>query len=100
MAHVNGAPNGVKPIRRLLVANRGEIARRIFRTAHAMGYGTCLVGFAVEALARAPEVGRSLGLAKGQRIHAVVAVGRSAERFHEVTGRLHVEPRWVDGASS
>ena len=32
MADVN-----IKPITRLLVANRGEIARRIFRTAHEMG---------------------------------------------------------------
>ena len=33
----------VKPIRRLLVANRGEIARRIMRTAHAMGISTVAV---------------------------------------------------------
>jgi propionyl-CoA carboxylase alpha chain len=33
----------VKPIRRLLVANRGEIARRIIRTAHAMGISTVAV---------------------------------------------------------
>jgi propionyl-CoA carboxylase alpha chain len=30
----------VRPITRLLVANRGEIARRIFRTAHSMGLST------------------------------------------------------------
>src|SRR4051794_27509933 len=33
----------VTPIRRLLVANRGEIARRIMRTAHAMGIGTIAI---------------------------------------------------------
>jgi len=41
MAHVVSAD--VKPIRRLLVANRGEIARRIMRTANAMGIGTVAV---------------------------------------------------------
>jgi len=33
----------ITPIRRLLVANRGEIARRIFRSAHAMGIETVAV---------------------------------------------------------
>mgnify|MGYP005712207947 CR=1 FL=1 len=32
MAHV------ITPITRLLIANRGEIARRIMRTAHAVSY--------------------------------------------------------------
>jgi propionyl-CoA carboxylase alpha chain len=40
MANVELADVAVKPIRRLLVANRGEIARRIMRTAHAMGIAT------------------------------------------------------------
>ena len=33
----------IKPIRRLLIANRGEIARRIIRTAHDMGMATVAV---------------------------------------------------------
>ncbi len=44
----------VKPIRRLLVANRGEIARRIFRTAHRMGIGS--VAIYADGDARAPFV--------------------------------------------
>ena len=32
-----------RPIRRLLIANRGEIARRIMRTARAMGIETVAV---------------------------------------------------------
>ena len=39
MAHVEA----VKPIRRLLIANRGEIARRIQRSAHDMGIDTVAV---------------------------------------------------------
>jgi propionyl-CoA carboxylase alpha chain len=42
------------PIRSVLVANRGEIARRIFRTAHAMGMNTTAVF--VKADANAPFV--------------------------------------------
>ena len=33
----------IKPIRRLLIANRGEIARRVMRTAHQMGISTAAV---------------------------------------------------------
>jgi propionyl-CoA carboxylase alpha chain len=41
MANVKFAD--VRPIRRLLIANRSEIARRIMRTAHAMGISTVAV---------------------------------------------------------
>ena len=48
------AGNGATPIRTLLVANRGEIARRIFRTARAMGIRT--VAVYSDADASAPHV--------------------------------------------
>ncbi len=49
MAHVT-----IQPIHRLLIANRGEIARRILRTAHQMGIGT--VAVYADGDARAPFV--------------------------------------------
>jgi len=47
---VSGAPLR-RPIRRLLIANRSEIARRIIRTAHAMGLQTVAVHSEVDAAA-------------------------------------------------
>jgi propionyl-CoA carboxylase alpha chain len=53
-------------IRRLLIANRGEIARRIIRTAHAMGIGTIAVYADGDAMAPfAREAGVAVAL-KGQ----------------------------------
>ena len=43
-----------RPISRILVANRGEIARRIIRTAHELGIGT--VAVYADADADAPYV--------------------------------------------
>ena len=57
-------------IRKLLVANRGEIALRIFRTCRALGIGTVAVA--------APDDRGSL--------HA-----RSADETDEVAGYLHPE---------
>jgi len=70
-------------------------SQNLLLAAHAMGYGTCLIGFAVEALARDPAIGRRLGLAPGERIHAVVALGKSSETWHTVARRREVRPRIV-----
>ena len=47
----------IQPIRRLLIANRGEIARRIIRSAREMGVGT--VAIYADADAMAPFVGEA-----------------------------------------
>lgn len=71
-------------------------AQNLLLAAHAMGLGTCLVGFAVEALQRDPSLLRSLGCRPGERIHAVVALGwpGPAERYRRFPGRFRPPVRF------
>ena len=73
MAHVE-----VQPIRRLLVANRGEIARRIIRTAHDMGIGT--VAVYADGDAEAPFVREAAS--------AIALGGRTARQTYLDSGKL------------
>jgi len=64
--------------------------------AHAMGLGTCLIGYAVEVLGHKPELGRALGVGADETIHAVIALGWPQEKYQRVTGRRAPLVRWVD----
>jgi nitroreductase/Pyruvate/2-oxoacid:ferredoxin oxidoreductase delta subunit len=55
--------------------------------AHAAGYGTCLIGFAVEAIRRDRRIRRLLELSPGEQIHAVVAVGKTREWYRKPADR-------------
>ncbi len=68
-------------------------AQNIVLAAHAEGLGTCLVGFAVEAMARRPSIGRLLGIPAGETVRAVIAVGHPAVTYPRPSGRIRVEPR-------
>lgn len=68
--------------------------QNILLAAHTMGLGTCLIGFAVEAIGRDRRIARSLGLGPGERIHAVIAVGWPNERYETVIPRKPVVPRY------
>ncbi len=62
-------------------------AQNILLGAHSMGLGTCLIGFAVEAMKRDPSVKRSLGIPAEETVYAVVALGYPNERYEVVAGR-------------
>lgn len=55
--------------------------------AHAMGLGTCLIGFAVSAIERAPSIKDFLNIPRDESIYASVAVGFPDERFLRLPGR-------------
>jgi nitroreductase len=70
--------------------------QNILLAAHAMGLGTCLVGFAVHAIRSDSRVRRWLALTAAERVHAVIAVGYPDETYVRTTGRLPVPIRFVE----
>ncbi|HEY2927822.1 acetyl/propionyl/methylcrotonyl-CoA carboxylase subunit alpha [Piscinibacter sp.] len=88
-------------MKRLLIANRGEIARRIIRTAHAMGIATVAVHSDVDAAAlhvaeatQAVALGGDTAAQSYLRIEALIAAARAsgADALHPGYGFLSESP--------
>lgn len=62
-------------------------AGNIILAAHAMGLGSCLIGFAVEAMKADPGIGKKMNIPPGEKIHAVIALGNPDESYQRITGR-------------
>ena len=71
--------------------------QNILLAAHAMGLGSCLIGFAVAAMAKNPTIQRTLGIPDDEAIHAVIALGYPAEPYQRFTGRKPLTPRYFSG---
>jgi nitroreductase/Pyruvate/2-oxoacid:ferredoxin oxidoreductase delta subunit len=69
--------------------------QNILLGAHAMGLGTCLIGFAVNAIANDPKLRKSLGIHKGEAIYSVIALGYPNEKFKGLTVRKKITPRYL-----
>jgi len=68
----------------------------IILAAHAMGLGTCLVGFVIEAMRHDASLKTALGIPKHEPVYAAIALGWPKIRYHRPAGRRKVEPRWVE----
>lgn len=68
----------------------------ILLAAHAMGLGTCLIGFVVEAMRHDPSIKDALGIPRGERVYAAIALGWPKVTYHREAGRRRVEPRFVE----
>ena len=64
--------------------------------AHAMGLGTCLIGFAIEAMRRDSSIVRMLGIPDHETPHAVIALGWPDETYRRVAGRKPVVIRYAE----
>jgi len=71
--------------------------QNILLAAHAMGLGTCLIGYVVEAARRDPAVTRAVGLPEGEALYAFIALGWPGERWARSAGRRMPVMRWADG---
>lgn len=68
-------------------------SQNILLAAHAMGLGSCVIGFASAALSRTPKIRRMVGIPDTERVHAVIALGRSREPYRRLAGRKPVTLR-------
>lgn len=88
---VGAAPGASCPSEDALLASQN-----ILLAAHAMGLGTCLIGFVVEAMRSDKKIAEVLNIPKGERTYAVIAIGHPAERYQNVAGRKKVTPRYFE----
>jgi nitroreductase/NAD-dependent dihydropyrimidine dehydrogenase PreA subunit len=70
-------------------------AQNIALAAHAMGIGSCLIGFAVEAMRRDRSIQRALGIPETEDIHAVIALGKPAVTYFRPAGRKPAKIRYA-----
>jgi nitroreductase len=72
----------------------------ILLTAHAVGLGTCLVGFVIEAMRRDQSIVRMLGIPDHETPYAVIAIGWPDETYHRVARRKPVVIRYADSGDT
>jgi len=69
--------------------------QNILLAAHAMGLGSCLIGFAVEAMRRARTMRQKMEIPEDEEIYSVIALGFPALAYLHYAGRKEVLPRIV-----
>jgi len=75
-------------------------SQNILLAAHAMGLGSCVIGFASAALQRTPKIQHMLGIPESETVHAVIALGRSREPYKRLAGRKRVTIRTFEGGNN
>jgi nitroreductase/NAD-dependent dihydropyrimidine dehydrogenase PreA subunit len=68
-------------------------SQNILLAAHALGLGSCLIGFVVEAMRRRKGIKEAMDIPETEEIHAVIGLGYPDEKYSRVAGRKKVQPR-------
>jgi nitroreductase/NAD-dependent dihydropyrimidine dehydrogenase PreA subunit len=88
---VGSVPEASCPAEDALLATQN-----ILLGAHAMGLGTCLIGFAVSAMQKDRRIKAVLKIPRAESVYAVIALGYPAEAYQRLTGRKKFLLRWVE----
>jgi nitroreductase/NAD-dependent dihydropyrimidine dehydrogenase PreA subunit len=85
---IHGKPEGSTPLEDAQYASYN-----ITLLAHALGMGTCYIGYAVEAISRSSSIKSYLGIPSGNSIHAVLAAGYPDVKFDKLALRKKYSSR-------
>jgi nitroreductase/NAD-dependent dihydropyrimidine dehydrogenase PreA subunit len=68
-------------------------SQNILLAAHALGLGSCLIGFVVEAMRRSLSTRKLMAIPADEEIYSVIGLGYPAIQYPRVAGRRAVQPR-------
>ena len=74
--------------------------QNILLGAHSLGLGSCLIGFAVEAMRNDPAMKRFIKIADDETVYAVIALGYPEEEYRSLTGRKKAVMRYYEAESN
>jgi len=86
---VGGKKSASTPMEDSLLASQN-----ILLAAHSLGLGSCMIGFAVEAIKKDRQIRRFLQIPDDESVYAVIALGYPAERYHKTASRKKIVPRY------
>ena len=70
--------------------------QNILLAAHSLGLGTCLIGFAVEAIKQDITIKRFLGIPDDEKVYSVIAIGYPNEKYQRMAGRKKYSQRYYE----
>jgi nitroreductase/NAD-dependent dihydropyrimidine dehydrogenase PreA subunit len=73
--------------------------QNILLGAHALGLGSCLIGFAVSAMQKDGRIQEALNIPREETVHAVIALGHPAVTYQRMAGRRRPGVRFVERGS-
>jgi nitroreductase/ferredoxin len=88
-------PGGSCPVEDALLATQN-----ILLAAHSMGLGTCLIGFAVDAIKNDSAMQNFLTIPAEETVCSVIAIGYPQEKYQGLTGRKKVVMRYFEAGSN